>query len=417
LLAAGCTKPAQPQTVAPEPVAEPAPPAHAEVSAFLSGTGQGSDEAAAYASAQAQLAEALLGDARWLSFMPVPLHDRERDPYDAVSTPEGWEVAIGLDEGRAATTLDAITYAQPEFDGPEVWHDALYQALSTHAAKVVCERRAALYAVACDAPPTEEDDDRLRRLGQDLQLASVVDGGVPTDAEGVVLRPGRVRVTWNGTPVDGLPLQVEAPDGTRTAAHTNGQGVAELPIAVGSPWPGAFTVSVDAGRMVGPIEAESSWPSLQVPSRALDPKRWTLVFEGNTRSDAAFAKALRKSLVESLGKPVTLDRSTAKALGEVGPAERARVLASLADTMAGELDVVVLVRARSRFASRAGGSRVWYEASSSIVVHEVWGAGELGREELEATASGVGDRRADEAVQRKLADEAAQRVLGVLGPR
>ncbi len=402
--------------VSPEPVAAPAVAKHAEVQAFVSGVGEGADEQAAYESAQAKLAEALLGDARWMTFTPVALHDRARDAYQAVRTPDGWEVAIGLDEGRAATTLDAMTYAKPTFEGPEVWHDALYQVLATHAAKVVCERRASLYSVACDAPPTDEDDARLQRLGEDLHLSSVVTGGVPTDASGVVLRPGRILVTWNGNPVEGLPLEVERPDGTRSETQTNAAGIANLSIEVGSQWPGAFVVHVDGGRMVGPLDSETGWPSLEVQARTLDARRWTVVFEDGTRADDMFAKELRASLRADLGAPVTLDAKAIKALRTVGPAERARVLAALADKMGGALDVVVLVRAQSRFASRAGGSRVWFEASTEVVVHEVWGAGELGRGKLEATASGVGDRRADEAARRELAKKASKRILDVLRP-
>lgn len=404
--------------VSPQPAAVPAAVVvHAQVQAFVSGVGEGADEQAAYESAQAKLAEVLLGDARWVSFIPVTLHDRAQDPYEAVRTQEGgWEVAIGLDEGRTATTLDEMTYAKPTFEGPQVWHDALYQVLAIHAAKVLCERRASLYSVACDAPPTEEDDARLQRLGEDLQLATVLRGGVPTDADGMVLRPGGVVVTWNGTPVEGLPLKIERPDGSRSGTQTNAAGVANLPIGVGSKWPGAFVVRVDGGRMVGPLESQATWPSLEVQARPLDARRWTLVFEDATGADDAFAKGLRAALRVDLGDPVTLDAKAVKALRTAGPAERARVLATLADTMGGTLDVVVLVKAQSRFASRAGGSRVWFEASSEVVIHEVWGAGELGRGKVEATASGVGDRRADEAARRELAQKASQRVLSVLRP-
>ncbi|MBV1862685.1 MAG: hypothetical protein KUG77_29960 [Nannocystaceae bacterium] len=389
---------------------------HAQVQAFVSGVGEGADEEAAYKSAQAELAEALLGDARWLTFTSATLHDRAQDPYQAVRTPGGWEVAIGLDEGRTATTLDAMTYAKPTFEGPKEWHDTLYQVLATHAAKLVCERRASLYAVACDASPTQEEDAQLKRLGEDLHLASVVTGGVPTDVDGVVLRPGSILVTWKGAPVEGLPLEIERPDGSRSGTQTNAAGVADLSVAVGSKWPGAFVVRVDGGRMVGPLDSQSAWPSLEVEARTLDARRWALVFEDGMKADDPFAKELRAALREDLGDPVTLDRKAIKALRTVGPAERARVLAVLADAMGGALDVVVLVKAESRFASRAGGSRVWFEASSHVVVHEVWGAGELGRAKVEATASGVGDRRADHAARRELAEKASQRILGVLRP-
>lgn len=410
---AGCAKP-KPAPVGPDTTPVVAAPQHADVQAFLSAKGRGADEAAAYASAQASLADTLLGDSRWIAVVPLALHDREQDPYDAVSTPDGWEVAIGLDEGRAATTLDAMTYAEPSFEGPEVWHDTLYQALATHAAKVVCERRASLYDVACDAPATEQEDAKLRALGDALQLVPVVQGGVPTDADGVVLRPGRVLVTWNGAPMSGVPLLVETPDGSRVDTQTDDGGVAQLPVVVGAAWPGNFSVRVDSGRLLGPLEELCTWPSLDVGPRALDPSRWALVFEDGTKADDAFGKTLAQSLGEALGAPVELDTNTSKALGKVGPAERARVLASLADAMAGKLDVVVLVKAQSRFASRAGGSRVWFEATSSVVVHEVWGAGELGREDVEASASGLGDRRADDAVRRKLAEQTSNRVLSVL---
>lgn len=414
LCACGKPKPAVPPTVTP---AVEAPAAKsAQVQAFVTGKGEGEDEAAAYAQAQAKLAEALLGDARWLTVMPTPLHDATLDPYQAVQGADGWEVAIGLEEGRTATALDAFTYTQPQLDGPEAWHDALYEALAAHAAKVVCERRAALYSVACDAPSIESEDASLRRLGTDLELSSLVLGGVPTDADGIVLRPARVLVTWNGAPVDGLPLLIDAPDGSKTNARTNADGVAELPVAVGAPWPGAFTVAVDAAKMVGPLEGLSSWPSLEVQARTLDPHRWALVFKPGTRPDGTFAKTLQESLTAKLGTPVELDAGTERTLGKVGLAERARVLAALADSMGGQLDVVVLVGVTSRFASRAGGSRVWWEGSSELWVHEVWAAGELGREDFDSTASGMGDRRADAAVRRKLAEEASRRVMSALRP-
>ena len=416
-LAFGACTPEKPTSVVPEPEPAAAPPERAEVKAFLSGVGRGADESEAYASAQAQLAEALLGDARWLRFMPVSLHDRERDPYHAVQTPDGWEVAIGLDEGRAATTLDAITYAEPSVECPDAWHDALYQALATHAARVVCERRASLYAVACDAPPTDEDDARLRGLGEGLQLTPVVQGGVPTDPNGLVLRPGRVLITWNGAPMEGLPVVVETPAGNRVDARTSADGVVELPVRVGAKWPGTFGVRIDTGRMMGPLELAGQWPTLRVSDRALDPHRWALVFESGTDADDAFGKTLRDTLGTKLGPPLALDAKAAKTVAEASPADRARVLAALGDSMAGRLDVVVLVRASSRFASRAGGSRVWFEATSRVVVQEVWSAGELGREDVEATASGVGDRRADEAARQKLAEETSRRVLSVLEPR
>ncbi len=409
----GCSKP-KPAVVSPEPAAPVAAAEHAQVQAFVSGVGEGADEQAAYESAQAQLAEALLGDARWLAFIPVTLHDRAQDPYEAVRTSGGWEVAIGLDEGRAATTLDAMTYVEPTFEGPQAWHDALYQVLATHAAKVICERRASLYSVACNAPPTEEDDARLRALGEKLQLATVLTGGVPTDADGMVQRPGRIAVTWKGAPLEGLPLELERPDGSRFGTVTDASGMASLSIEVGSKWPGTFVVRVDGGRMVGPLQSQASWPSLEVEARPLDARRWTLVFEDETQADDPFAKTLAAALRNDLGAPVKLDAKAIKALRTTGPAERARVLAMLADTMGGALDVVVMVKAQSRFASRAGGSRVWFEATSEVVVHEVWGAGELGRGTLEATASGVGDRRADEAVRLELAQKASQRVLAVL---
>ena len=411
----GCSKPKPAPVVPAETVVQPAAPAHAEVQAFVSGQGRGADEEAAYVAAQAQLAEALLGDARWLSVMPLKLHDRALDPYQAVSTDDGWEVAIGLEEGRTATALDAFTYARPEFQAPEPWHDALYEALGTHVAKVVCERRASLYAVACDAPSTEAEDASVRRLGTDLELTSLLQGGVPTDTDGTVLRPARVLVTWNGAPVGDLPLVVARAD-QRTHVRTNPDGIAELPVDVGAAWPGAFDVTVDAGRMMGPLEALTAWPTLDVQARPLDPRRWALVFEKGTQANGVFAQALRTELAGALGEPVRIDAATARTLGTVGPAERARVLVSLADTMAGRLDVVVLVRASSRFASRAGGSRVWFEGASAIVVHEVWGAGELGRKEVEATASGVGDKRADEAVRRELATQTSSTIVKVLRP-
>lgn len=409
----GCAK-NDPDPVVPQAQAIPEAAPRAQVDAFVSGTGEGTDEAEAYASAQARLAESLLGDARWLSFVPMALHDRSHDPYDAVSTTGGWQVAIGLDEGRTATTLDAFTYAEPRFEAPDAWHDTLYQALASHASRLACERRASLYEVACDAPSTDEDDARLQELGSALELAPLLRGGVPVDTSGTVMRPGQVLVTWHAAPIANLPLTIEAPDGTRTAARTGARGLLDLPIAIGTPWPGPHVVTVDGAQLVGPLESACSWPTLQVEARSLDPKRWTAVFEDGTSADGAFAKALTQGIEAKLGPPVAIDRETADVLGRVGPAERARVLTSLADTMGGRLDVVVLAHAQSRFAGRAGGSRVWFEASGSVVVHEVWGAGELGRGAVEATASGVGDHRADDAAQRELAKDAAARVLTVL---
>ncbi len=391
-------------------------PRAAQVEAFVTGRGVAADEEQAYARAKSELALALLGDARWLAVMPTQLHDRANDPYQAVQAEGGWQVAVGLDEGRAATTLDAFSYAQPAFEAPDAWHDVLYQAFASHAANVTCERRFELFGVACDPSPTEEQDAALGSLARELAIDTVVQGGVPVDSEGTVLRPAKLLITWNGAPMSKVPLLVEQPDGSVVSALSDDAGQAVLPAEVGASWPGSMSVRVDAKRLMGPLEGQWTAPAVSVGPRSIDPRRWALVFEDGTRADDGFADGLRGALRESLGPEVALEPGVVRSLGEVGPAERARVLVSLADTMAGKLDVVVLVHAQSRFAGRAGGNRVWFEASARATVHEVWAAGELGREDIEVTASGVGDRRADAAAREKLAKETSGRVLGVLRP-
>ncbi len=396
--------------------ATPAPAAHADVEAFVSGRGAGAQEEQAYVQATNQLAEALLGDARWLAVMPMQLHDRATDPYDAVETADGWEVAVGLHEGRAAATLDAFTYTQPTFEAPEVWQDILYQAFSSHAAKVTCEQRAALFAVACEASPTDEQDAALRSLAAGLSIGTVLRGGVPVDADGMVLRPVALLVTWNGAPVSGMPLVVGLPDGRTLWARADEAGQAVLPVEVGASWPGAVSVRVDVERFMGPLAVQWNGTPTSVEARSIDPRRWALVFDEGTDADDGFADGLRSALSSSLGPQVPLTPDAVRSLRAAGPAERARVLVSLADKMAGRVDVVVLVAAQSRFAGRAGGNRVWFEASAQASVHEVWGAGELGREDVEVTASGVGDGRANAAAREKLAKELSDRVLEVLKP-
>ncbi|MEM6296567.1 MAG: hypothetical protein AAGA54_35200 [Myxococcota bacterium] len=414
----GCTPSTQPAATTPptQPAAAtPQPPPEAAVEGFVVGQGRGADEAEAYAQALAQLTEALLGDARWPAVVPVVVYDRNEDLYDVVTHDGTTRVAIGLTESRAATALGEFEYAKPAITGPEAWNDALYQAVASHAALVACQRRELLFGVRCQAPQTTEIDTQLSTIGAGVSLTPVIDGGVPVDAEGRTLRQARMLVLWNGAPTSGVPLQVAMPDGTTRTAVSDDAGEVDLPVNVGTAWPGAITTSVDPNALLGPLA--EAWPSVSATAEArpVDPKRWALVLEGETPARGVFAQSLRGALEPTLGPPVRLSKRDVDALRSAGPADRARLLVALGDRFAGQLDVVVFASANARFASRAGGSRVWFEASGEVVVHEVWGAGELGRAKKDVTASGVGDRRAGDAARRKLAGAVGPATLTTLG--
>ncbi len=414
----GCTPKAQPAVTAAPPetvAAAPQAPPEATVEGFVVGRGEGADEAQAYGRALAQLTEALLGDSRWPAVVPVVVHDRSEDLYDVVTHEGTTRVAIGLTEGRAATALGEFEYAKPAITGPDAWKDALYQAVASHAALVACQRRELLFGVRCEAPQTTEIDAQLSTIGTGVSLAPVIDGGVPVDTDGRTLRQARMLVLWNGAPTGGVPLQVAMPDGTTKTMVSDDAGEIDLPVNVGTAWPGAIVTSVDPGALLGPLA--EAWPPVSTTAKArpVDPKRWTLVLEGDTNARGVFAQSLRGALEPTLGPPVRLPKKDADALRAAGPADRARLLVALGDRFAGRLDVVVFASANARFASRAGGSRVWFEASGEVVVHEVWGAGELGRTKKDVTASGVGDRRAGEAARRKLAEEVGPATLTTLG--
>ncbi len=409
----GCTKPATAVTKPPTTAAA-GPEAPLTVDAFVRGHGEGATEAEAYARALDQLAETLLGDAGWPRVVPVELHDRTRDPYGTRTDDSSVRVVVGLSKSRAAGVLAEFEYGRPSVAGPEAWRDTLYEGLTAHAALIACQRRESLFGVACDPAQTREVDARLADLTAGLAIVPLREGGVPVDSEGRALRGGRVLTLWHGVPVADVPLHVAFPERPVQSVASGAGGEVEIPIGVGTPWPGPVTLSFDAGALLGPLATTDAPAQHVLDSRAIDPRRWALVFEDGTAADGAFARSLRSVLEPTLGPPVTLPVGPSRALARADVAERARLLVTLADSMTGKVDVVVFARANTRFASRAGGSRVWFEASGHVAVHEAWGAGELGEQARDVTASGVGDRRAEQAAGQKLAEALADDVRASL---
>lgn len=392
-------------TVRPGQADRPVAPNDEEV--FVRVSGRGATEDDAYAQAVRALAVELLGDARWLDVAPVELHERPTN-LDAQPTGDGIEVRLELTHSEAAAALAAFEDTEPNIVAPEPWHETMYAYLYAHIREHACVRKHALFGVACETGTTADADAALQALAAGFVLASSLRGGVPVDAKGRPLREPDVLALSQGTPVAGVPLRVEL-GSTVTRVYTNEQGRVPLCLPDAAAWPDRVRVAVDAEAMLGPVHA--AWPGedIEIASRPLDLRRWTIVIADDSGKEIAdgprdaFVAAMRGA---GFGDP--------KAIRDLK--SRVRTPARLVETTAGEVDLVVLVEVSSAYASRVGGGRVWYEAKGKVRALNPWKPDDTAFPSftLEVTASDVGDARAEQAARTKLCADAGEKLAAML---
>jgi len=403
LLAFGCGPKGgtvTPTDADPPPPRGPTHQATEAASAWLSVRGEGRDREEAALDAERELAARLLGDPAWLNLYPVQLHDPEHDVGPVVSEAAGAvSVSLGLSRARAAAVMSQLEMSTPELGGPPAWRDVLYGFVAARGAAHVCERRRALFEASCEPGDLEESTIAIADLASTVSLVPTYRDGVPVDAEGRVLRAPSVFVLWNGVPVGDVPVMIE---GQRIDAHVSDPaGRVALELAVGTRMASAARARIDADTLLGPLS--SVWPEVVVglAPRPITLTRWTVGVSPNTDREAG--EDLQRALAKSgLGAPVEPDAKLIAAAAAAKSSDRSKALAAIADDARGAVDYVVLGDLQSAFASRMGGSRVWFEARGHLEVFEAWSGTSVVRVEAKERASGVGDARADEAARAKL---------------
>lgn len=425
LLATGCperTSPALPTTT---PSDQPTTALVFGVEVLVQATGRGAGENEAYAAARSALAEAVLGDAAWADLMTIEVHRRDVDPQRVTMVPGGVEVALGLPRERASLVVQALADGEPEPQGPVVWREPLTLYLRAHAAAQACRQRRALFGVECEPSSTQEVDDTLAKLGEGLVLVSAYPDGVPVDHRGRALREPTVFALWRGVPLAGLPLRAEADDPAALALDqlvSNGHGQAQVSLTDGATLP-AMRLVVDGEAMLGPRRDAAPQAELRIEPRAVGLGRWALVVLRGAPAgsdDEAAAVVQGRMRGSGLGEPQKLAARDVTALRDAPADRRARRITGLADAMAGRLDLLLVLSYDTRFASRMGGGRLWYEAEGTLEAYDVWSGQVRARAQARVEADGVGDERAASAARRKLAEALAADVLASLraaGPR
>jgi hypothetical protein len=367
------------------------------------GTGRGATESEACAVARAELARQILGDPTWLDVVTL---DLGREPPRARAEPAGgFTCEMALTGSDTAATLVEFEQAHPHVSAPEPWHDALYGFVAAHMARHACARRAALFEVECEEPPTEEADEALASVAAGVSLAPVYLGGVPTDAQGKLLRRPGVLVMFHGVPIGGVPLVISGGDGTEAQRlSTDERGVARVGRR-GQLWERATAV-VDAAALLGPLAHH--WPpdAVVLQARPVDARRWAVVTSPGTPDD--FARAVAERLTRAgLSREVKIDAQVRESLRTASPTD----LPVLADLLGGRLDVVFATSVESRFAGRASGGRVWHEATAKVEARDAWTGRVLATVEVKAKATGSGDEDAAAAARRSVADPLVGKVL------
>jgi hypothetical protein len=388
---------------------------------FLEASGRGASEDEAYVVARLELAKALLGDPAWLEVVPLEIHDRGTDPFSAQTQDDGmWHVRVGLTRARVATILSAFTETQLRVDGPAAWRETLTTFFLAHVAATACERRQDLFGSDCEATDTAEADAALAELASGLSLVPAHLGGVPLDLEQRPLRAPGAYVLWRGVPAKGVPLVARWPEETEAEAmlgRSDARGHAGFERSGEHPFAGAASIAVDARALLGPLSGRFPEVSVSVVGRATDLRRWGAVVVERGRDAATPSGPVLEGLSEQLrgrgvGKPVAIPekhqrviaRDKAKGLGDH--------MTTMADALGGRVDVVFVVEVDSRFASRMGGGRVWYEARGTLDAYDTWSGRLLASLQTSAKASGLGNERADEASRRALGEALADLVLG-----
>ncbi len=417
LAGAGCHSTAAALVVTP-----PEPPPGLGDDVFVQASGRGATEDQAYAAAQRALADAVLGDARWAELVSIDVHRRDGDPQLIERGDGEVEVALGLSRTRAAATLSAFEHGEPVVQGPPAWHDVQLAYLRAHVASHACARRIALFSSTCETDQTAEADAAMAELQQGLVLVSAYPDGVPVDVGGRPMRGPAVFVLWRGVPLAGMPVRLEAPAEVSVVDRrvlSDGQGQARFSLGHDAVL-ASVKIVVDGDALLGPSGDQALAAEVTLDTRPVANRRWGLVVshDGATSSgkDAAVAQIVARMEEAGLGAPASMDDAAVQTVLTTDGDGRGRALASLADTMSGRIDRLFVLSYQSRFASRMGGSRVWYEAHGSLEVRDAWTGQVLLELRERVEADGVGDTRADTAARRKLASALIDQALATLSP-
>ncbi|MEX1362439.1 MAG: hypothetical protein AB1Z98_04890 [Nannocystaceae bacterium] len=411
----GCTRTAQPIVTTPATPAAEAPTPLPDV--FVQVVGAAATEDQAYALAERALAEALLGDEAWAALVGLTVHRRGVDPQRVDSTADGVEVRLGLTRTQAIGVLSSFENAEPEASGPQAWRESLLAAYQAHVAAHACRRRGELFGSQCEPVATDDADQMLARLRDGLALDPVHRYGVPADADGHPLRDPAVYVFWGGVPMADVPVVVEGPPEAGSSPQHLRSDVSGRATIEGVTDAGAFPlrVRIDADALLGPLRELAPRAETTLEPVAVGWDRWAMVVErerdGLQRSDATMSGLLDGMRKAGHGAPMQLTVAQSEPLLARDDATRVEAASALGDAYAGRLDVVLLLRYESRFASRMGGNRVWYEAEGSLEARSVWTGRVLARAEAKVEADGVGDERAEKAARRELGATLVQQVL------
>lgn len=388
---------------------------------FLRVTGQGSTEDEAYAAAERALAEALLEDPSWATLVGLTVHRRGVDPQSTRPKGEGVEVELGLSRPDAAGVLSAFENGEPPVDAPPAWRDAIVTARRAHLAAHACRRRAALFESECEPADTSEADGALAQLSSGLVLDPVHRYGVPVDGEGRPLREPGVYVFWGGVPMAEVPVVAEpvqadpaGEPGEPLRGSADLTGRAMLPIDPTVPFT-PLRVHLDGEALLGPLRDLAPSAETTLEPVAVGWKRWGMVIgrgdEGLQRSDETMAGLAAGMREAGLGKPMQMTPPQMMPLLEARGDERIAAVKALGDEYAGRLDVVLVLTYESRFASRMGGNRVWYEAEGRLEALSVWTGEVLAQATDKVEVDGIGDERAEKAARRALAEALVKTVL------
>lgn len=391
--------------------AEPAP-----FEAFVVGRAEAPTEDEAREAALAQLESTFLGSGGWSKARGVTLHDPQRDPMRVTELDGAVRVELGLTESHAAAKLSELELATLVLQGPVDWQDTIRAAILAQTAATVCQRRAELFNLPCDPPDTEEAATQLASLAAGIAVTPIYPDGLPLDPRGTPLRRDAVFVFWHGNPVADVPLRGTTADGREIEPlSTDRQGRAILPLSVVVEPNASVHLEIDAESLLGPVNAD--WPKheAKVGARPLDIRRFAVI---SAKEDAArdFVTSVRSALAPGLGGAgLTLASKTVAEIQRANDTERATRLARAAEAARGALDFVLLTTSSERFANRAGGGRVWFEATGSIDIRNAWTGQTFAAVEASVTANGVGHDRARAAARRKLAGELAKAAAKKLG--
>lgn len=379
---------------------------------FLEAKAEAPTEDEAYDKASKALAAALLEDAAFATIAGLEVHRREKDLLRVETTASGTTVVtLGLDASQSANLLTTLGERTLHFEVPEPWRDVWYELFFTHLQRIGCERRVSLFGVTCNAPDTTAIDRTVADLLMGVRLVSTLEGGIPIDAEGKLLRPPTLRVLWHGAAIEGVPVSVSAdsePGATSQLLRSDAGGTLALPTP-SDPTAGLH-VRLDVPSLLGPLTAtlqpRISTAPLELRPRQLDRRRWALVMTTDVPSPSS-TTAPWTAL--DLPSPVPTPPALEASLRSTDLPTRRDALRTAGDRFGGRVDVLVLARARERFAGRGGSGRMWWEANLEVEIYDAWTGTQLERFELTQTALGTTDAKAQSAAREQALREAMTR--------